>query len=75
MPGKLFMVFIVLKVTIALVNTVICKVNELVVKVFFFCWVKFSSKSYQPILIEEDLDRVNTGQENIEAEVKLETVD
>jgi len=55
------------------INTVVGQVDEVVGDLLWTVRVFFSGKPDQTLFIDIQLDRVNTGQENIQAQVKFQT--
>ena len=58
-----------------LVDAVVGEVDHAVPNVSWIIAVRNGGKPDQPIFIDIELHRVNTGQKNIEAEIKLQPID
>ena len=65
---------ILLKVCVCLVDAVVCQVDELVAELLRISCISGSGKVYNPILVNINLERINTGDENMETEVKFEAI-
>ena len=63
------------KLIACLVDTVVGQVDEVVPNLCRIIAILGCGKPYQAFFINKDLDRVNTGQEDVETQVKLQTID
>ena len=60
-----------LKALTVLIDTIVGEVHKLVVKMFLAGRVRLGGKPYKTIMVEIYLDRIHTGYEDIQVEVKL----
>ena len=75
MSGVLPGLLIGYKLLTVLVDAVVGEVDHVVPNVSRIIAVRNGGKPDQPIFIDIELHRLNTGQQNIQAEIKLEPID
>ena len=74
-PLELARILVLHKLLALFVDRIICQVDVLVVQVAFVDRVGFGGEANEAIVVKVELDGVDAGQENIEAEIELEPVD
>ena len=72
---KLRRILILNKLFTLLIDCIICQVDVLVIQIVFINCERFCCKANETIVVQVKLDGVDAGQENVESEIELESVD